>query len=356
MTVCRVLFVGQTVPGSRTLQRIQAMERLGHSVEVISTNRPGATYEDRPGIGRRIRHRLRMPEDQTRANAALVEALGKESFEIVWLERTVEIRGSTLAAGKKLRPEAKFIWYAEDDMMNPNQRSRYVEQAIPLFDLWVTTKSFNARPEEMPALGANKVMFVDNAFDPEIHRPWKVDDEMRANLGGDIGFVGTFETTRAGSLRRLAEHGFDIRVWGNGWEKLTNPPPSLKLERRPVYDDDYAKAVSASKINLCFLRQENRDLQTCRSVEIPAIGGFMLHERNDEITGLLSENQAAAYFGNDEELCESCARWLKDDDERQKVRMNGHKYILNHGFRHDDRIAHIFEAALSLSKTGQATT
>ena len=54
-------------------------------------------------------------------------------------------------------------------MMNPLHRTVYVEECISLYDLWVTTKSLNARPEEIPSLGAKRVLFVHNSYDPTIH-------------------------------------------------------------------------------------------------------------------------------------------------------------------------------------------
>ncbi len=323
------------------------MERLAHEVRVVSTSRSEDTYEVRPSMISRLRYRLRLPQDRASANETLVKEADSFKADLIWLERAVEITPATLGAVKSLAPDVKLVWYAEDDMMNPVHLSRYVERSLPFYDLWVTTKSFNARPEEMPARGVRNVLFVNNSIDPEIHCPQPVDDVTRNEFGADIGFVGTYERERAESIRKLCDAGLAVRVWGNGWDKMPSRPLNLRLEGRPVYDLDYAKAVSATKINLCFLRKDNRDLQTCRSVEIPAVGGFMLHERNDEITGLLAEGTEAAYFGNEQELIEVCRHWLANDDGRQEVARNGHEKIVGNQFRHDDRIAYIFETLYS---------
>jgi len=339
--------VGQTVPGSRTLQRIQAMERLGHEVRVIPTNLSGDTYEDRPSMIQRLRYRFRLPLDRASANEVLINEAGSSKSDVIWLERSVEIKPATLRAVKAMTPDVQLVWYAEDDMMNPAHLSRYVERSLPLFDLWVTTKSFNAMPGEMPARGVRRALFVNNSFDPEIHRPQPADDALRAEFGADIGFVGTYEKERAESIRKLCLAGLAVRVWGNDWDRMPSRPGNLRIEGRPVYDLEYAKVVSATKINLCFLRKDNRDLQTCRSIEIPAIGGFMLHERNDEITGLLAEGTEAAYFENDEELIEACRYWLANGDAREAIASRGHDRIMGGGYRHDDRIAYILEELYS---------
>lgn len=341
-----ILYVGQTVPGSRTLQRITCLRDLGHRVKVISTNEQGATYEDKPRLSARFRHRLRLPADPAGANKKITESAISGTWDIFWLDRAVEIRAATLRAIKTASPGTRLVWYAEDDMMNPLHRSRWIEAALSLFDLWVTTKSFNALPEEMPALGVRRVLFVNNSFDPILHRPREITDEDRAAFGADVSFVGTFEGPRAASIRYLAENGINVRVWGNGWESVTKAPPAMKIENQPVYDRDYGKVVCSTSINLCFLRHANRDLQTCRSMEIPAFGGLMMHERNLEITALFCENREAVFFDSDEELLIQCRKWLADREAREQVGEAARKAVISGKHSHQERLREILTAAL----------
>ena len=78
--------------------------------------------------------------------------------------------------------------------------------------------------------------------------------------------------------------------------------PNLVIENRPIYGEDYVKGLCATRINLCFLRKINRDLQTDRTMEIPACGAFMLAERTDEHLRLFAEGKEAAHFDSNEEL------------------------------------------------------
>lgn len=119
----------------------------------------------------------------------------------------------------------------------------------------------------------------------------------------------------------------------------------LVVENRPVYGDDLAKVYNASAINLAFLRKLNRDLQTCRTVEIPACGGFMLHERTGEAAKIVEEDKHAAFFENDAELVEKCRFWLAHPDERRRVAEAGYGRVRSGGFSHHDRLRDILKAA-----------
>lgn len=345
MRPLNILFVAELAPGSRSYQRIRRLEMMGHSVETLSLVPPDATYETKPRLIDRIRHRLRYPQDRSGANDRLRNLPAEPRPDIIWFERATTVPGATLRAIKQAHPDCKLIWYAEDDMMNPAHLSRQVASAIPFYDLWVTTKSFNTRPEELPSLGAKSMLFVNNAYDIEAHSPIELSGTDRQNFAADISFVGTWEHPRAETVRQLAEAGLSVRIWGNGWERMADPPASLDIAYKPVYGDDYRRVVSASKINLCFLRRGNRDLQTCRSFEIPAIGGFMMHEFSVEMSQILPPDQGAVYFDNETDLPRLCRFWLEHPENREKIAAAGRTELLTAGHEHEDRLREILEAA-----------
>ncbi|MBI1318942.1 MAG: glycosyltransferase [Candidatus Hydrogenedens sp.] len=340
-----LIVVGETFASSRTVQRIRAFRELGHQVRVISTTLPDASYETRPDLLTRIRYRLRLPGDPAGANPALLQALEQQPADLVWFENVRMIHAATLRRIRRQTARPRLVWYGEDDMMNRRHRTRWVEGALPLFDLWVTTKSLNIRPDELPRLGVRRLLFVNNGFDPALHRPAVLTAEERERYASPITFVGTFEHPRASSLLRLAESGLKVRVWGNGWSGWVGRHPLLAIENRPAYNDEYAKIIAASAVNLCFLRKFNRDLQTCRSIEIPACGGFMIHERTDEMQALFEENREAVYFGGDDELVEHCRLWLADAPGRTAVAEAGRRRAWSAGLRHHDMLAGALDAA-----------
>lgn len=321
-----IVVAGQMFEASRTVQRVRALEALECSVKCIPTTPQGHNYETPPSLVTRIRHRLRRPADPAQANAAIVAAVN-DATDVLWLDAADVIRAGTLIEAKRTNPGISILWYSEDDMMNRRLRTKWLEEAIPHIDLWVTTKSFNTSESEVPSLGVRRTLFVNNSCDPSIHRPVTVTESDAQQYGAPVSFIGTFEEPRANSILQLAQAGYEVRVWGNGWGDMQNRHEKLRIENRPAYNDEFAKIVAASRINLCFLRRANRDLQTCRSVEIAGCGGFMAHERNPEIEGLFRDEKEAVYFSNDKELVTLCSRWLDDEHSRRKIGNAAHTRV-----------------------------
>jgi spore maturation protein CgeB len=334
-------FVSETFPASRSVQRLAGLRSLGHRVLSIPVTPPGVDYETPPAWSDRVRYRLRRPADRSGANAALLRVGRDDPASIIWLDNAKTIRPRTLSLLAQSSPRPRFVWFSEDDMMNPLMGSVWLDRTLGLFDLWVTTKSFNAEPGELPAKGARKVLFVDNAFDPALHHPEPVGDEERHLLGADISFIGTFERPRAESLLALAHAGHTVRIWGNGWSAFRQAHANLRVEDRPVYGAEFRKTIGCSAINLGFLRKSNRDRQTCRSIEVPACGGFMLHEHTEEMTRIFAPDEAAAYFRDDRELIEACGRWLRDPAGRHRVAAAGHRRVHALGLDHASIMARV---------------
>jgi len=117
--------------------------------------------------------------------------------------------------------------------------------------------------------------------------------------------------------------------------------PNLIVEHKPLWGEEYAKAISSFDINLCFLRKINRDLQTTRSVEIPACGAFMLAERTEERLGLFEEGKEAEFFSSDEELMSKVKFYLDNPEMRYRIAASGRKRCVSSGYNNENRIADV---------------
>lgn len=346
----RVLFVGDINEHTRTYHRLRAFRDLGHEVEAVASV-PGGRISGLRGDDSllfRITAKLRIPYDRTGANIKIRKLTKRLQPDLVWIEKGVTILPSTLAYVHKASAQSRLASFSEDDMFAKHNNSLYYIKCLRNYDMIFTTKSYNASDAELPALGASRVVFVDKAFDRYVHRPIPLSMEDIHMYGADVGFVGNFEQDRVAKLAHLAEKGFHVRVWGNGWKSMKGRNTNLMIEGRPIYGENYVKAICATRINMCFLRKLNRDLQTDRTMEIPACGAFMLGERTDEHRRLFVEGAEAEFFDSNEEMVFKVKRYLADEKRRQSIADNARRRCLESGYSHHERLLEMLAALESV--------
>jgi spore maturation protein CgeB len=316
----RILYVGDTLDGSTSKMRLETLGELGHSVWSISRPHPSRGLIAKAFV--RLSWKLGHPSD-CGLNEAILAAVSQSRPDVLWCDRPLEIQPETLRAAKRAHPSLKIVAYSLDDMLEqPHNQSALYLKSIPLYDLHVTTKSYNLA--KFAERNARQVLFVNNAFCPRVHFPMGLEPEERLKYGGPVGFVGTYEKERAEMLVALAKEDIPVRVWGGSWpRRLGSATRYLRVEGRDLMGEHYRRALNSFEISLGFLRKINGDLQTTRSVEVPACGGFLLAERTEEHRALFEEDVEAAYFSSTAELIEKVKYYLEDESLRKKIALSG---------------------------------
>jgi spore maturation protein CgeB len=339
-----ILFVGPLVHGSTAVQRLDALKALGHAVTSVTTRNGGPHTGTEPALLLRVGQKILGPSDQTSANEGILAKVRERAFDMIWIEKGLTIKPATLREIRAAQPSCLIVGFSPDDMMNRSNQSFNFLRGLPLYDCYVTNKSYNV--SELEALGCPKALFMDNGFDPQTHRPLELAAGDRERFGGEVGFIGQWEPERAGSLRALALAGLRVRVWGYTWERMKHAPPNLALENRPFWGDDYAKAICAFDINLGFLRKINRDRQTTRSIEIPACGGFMLAERTDEHLRLFEEGKEAEFFSTERELLDKTRYYLEHAEARKSIAARGLQRCARDAYSYPERLQKVLDRVL----------
>lgn len=333
-----------------SVHRVRALESLGAHVHVVDS--APAEPPRLARLGARVRHQLFLrglavsTADTAHVAARTLEAARRRRWDIIWLEKALCIGPRDLRALRRLSPLARLVGFAADDMCLRHNQSRQFIEALPHYDCFISTKGEAAF--ELEALGCPRVVAVGNGFDPEAFRPLPLAAGDVERLGGDIGFIGTYESSRAELLLGLARAGLRVRVWGDGWRALRGRHQNLWIEGRPLLFDDFARACGAFKINLGFLRKLNRDRTTTRSVEIPACGGFMLAERTAEHLELFDEGREAEFFGSFDELLHKCRCYLADRPSREAIARRGFERCMASGYSNAARLREAFRSVLSV--------
>jgi spore maturation protein CgeB len=91
-----------------------------------------------------------------------------------------------------------------------------------------------------------------------------------------------------------------------------------------VYADDYARALTGSRIGLGFLRQVCPDQHTTRSFEIPACGSMLLADRTGEHREFFEEGKDAEFFGSATEMMDKLKFYASNTEATRRMAAAGH--------------------------------
>ncbi len=326
----KILFVGDLNIYARSLWRLETLMAMGHDVIGLTTVPVPWRLKHDYSILEAVSWRLRRPIDLTGVNRKIRAAIKGKKFNVIWIEKGNTVKPATLVFIKKNSPEAVLISCSEDDMAGQHNRSFYYDRGLSYYDIVFTTKVPNLA--ELKEFGTKRTELFLDSYDETFHKPLVLTAAEKNKFACDVGFAGSFEEDRAEKMLFLAEQGIKIFVWGLDWEKWMNRHPNLIVKNEHLYREDYAKAINATKINLCFLRKLNRDEVTSRSVEIPACGGFMLAERTKRHLEFFKEDEEAVFFSSKEELLEKVRKYLANDPARGKIAEAGRNRCLSSGY------------------------
>jgi hypothetical protein len=150
-----------------------------------------------------------------------------------------------------------------------------------------------------------------------------------------VVFAGHYEADgRLPYIERIAASDIDFRLFGTGWERVSQTGPLRRFHPvRRLNGDTYAKGVCAAKIALCFLSTLNRDTYTRRCFEIPAMGTMLLAQRTQDLETLFVPGVEADFFSSTDEMMHKIRHYLAHPELRQSVASAGLRKV--HEAGHD---------------------
>lgn len=335
----RILAVADIWQGSDAYAFVRAFRRKGHSVQVLPPENFVPGWRNR---GLRGLRRLLAPLLVREYARALVEEGRRFRPHLFFVFKGRYVAPDAVRELRELGAVAINVFPDVSILAH----GRYIPEALPQYDWVFTTKTFGL--EDMERLvRVHRASFMPPSFDPEVHRPVELDVEDVACYGCDVSFIGTWSPKKQRLLEwvgsRLPE--IRLRVWGDQWQPGRRSLAG-RVQGRGVIGLEYAKAIVASKINLCVLSEARRgsssgDRITARTFQIPATGAFLLHERTPELQRYFQEGTECGCFETPEELVEKIRHYLAAHEDRRAVALAGRERALESGYEVDFRAEEI---------------
>lgn len=334
----KAVYIGTLTPGSTSRMRAEQLRHLNPSVEWewIDTD---AVMLASPRIWQSAAYRLKSGKAVQRINDAVVKAIAKKKFDLAWVDKAIFLRPPTV---RRLRQASAFMVHFTPDTAFHAGRSKHFEKTASLYDVLVTTKSFDV-PEYLKLVGRDTVHLTTQGFDVDVHFPRNTVPQRRK----EVVFVGLAEPDRERCITTLLKHGISVRLAGVGWDgflKRNAQDDHLKFEGESAFSDRYAELFSHSWIGLGLLTKRFRELHTTRTFEIPACGAVLATEVTSETERFFSPDEAI-FFRDYEDLAKRVVELFKPGNEGilASIASGGRRRV--HGDGRDYR--NILQAALT---------
>lgn len=314
--------------GSNGYAGMKALRRRGWSVEVVAEWEFVPVRWRTPAmrlVGRAIR-----PAAVREFNAQLAAVARDVRPEMLLVFKGMFVQAATLDTMRRLGVRM-YCFYPD---VSFRTHGPYLATALPRYDWVFTTKSFGLQ-DLRDQLGMIRASKLDHAFDPDLHRPVSLTESDIARYQCDVSFIGTWSPKKEKVLTALASArpSLRLRVWGDQWERAKVSGPLAKhIERRAVIGTEYVRAIAASAINLGILSEQrpgasNGDQITSRTFHTPACGGFLLHERTDEVLSLFADGTSIACYGDEAEMIARIDEYLDAPDRRRDIAERGRRAV-----------------------------
>ncbi|HEY3402082.1 MAG TPA: glycosyltransferase [Ohtaekwangia sp.] len=324
----KILCIGEEWKGSNASGLFYALSRAGCVTSIVNEQRyislAAGAFHVR-AIHRAIRHfqvadfntRLRQITNSFLPDLVLVYkgAFLKKETVLFWREQRIPV--------VNFFPDVSFMAHGS-----------LIPEVIRFYDHIFTTKTFGAADLQRNfGIDSDKVTFIPHGFDPQVHRKIPVIDDGHKFLC-DASFIGGYTPNKYTFLKSLSERipALNLKIWGNGWGGVQQEFPRA-VQGIPITGDLYVYGINASTINIALLSEQvagasSGDRITSRTFHIPGSGGFMLHERTDEVLQYFDEGRDMACFSSPEELADKTQYYLNHEQEREVIRQNGYERAL----------------------------
>lgn len=265
-----------------------------------------------------------------------------------WHPDQLVATGIAPIAGRALRDMAalgiRTVNYLTDDPWNPAHTAPWFLDSLPSYDRIFSLRRSNM--EELSRLGCPRVSYLPFAYAPELHYPESCASEQeRKRFSSDVAFVGSGDPDRVPYVAALIRAKFNVGLYGSFWERY---PETRGYSRGQVDVRTLRLALGETKVALCLVRRANRDGNSMRTFEVPAIGACMLAEDTAEHRDIFGDDGKTVVYFRDIGDMLSKVRWLLlNEPDRKRLAAAAHALVTGGGNTYRDRLMAMLEPGMS---------
>ena len=237
----------------------------------------------------------------------------------------------------------KCVNYSTDDPFSKVGRAAWFLMALPEYDVVFTPRRANIG--ELRNHGCPKVEYLPFGYDQELFYPPK--ELIAEEMASDLFFAGMADQGRLPFIAAALQAKLNVRLHGNCWDRyIETRDVSLGQADIPTI----RRAISACRVALCGVRHENRDGNSMRTFEIPAVGACMVAEDTAEHREIFGEDGLRVrYFKTPTEMVEKTQWLLAHPAERERMKSSVHQHITTGQNTYTDRLSSMVNILMNSS-------
>ncbi|HEU4459923.1 MAG TPA: glycosyltransferase [Methylibium sp.] len=349
----KILYLGDFDPRQTSRHVGEALQRLGHTLEVRDPAAELGMKTQSRWLGAlhyRSGYRLLQPRVLRWVRSLDLAAIRPD---VVWVDGGDLLGRAALRVLK--RAGAPVVLRSNDDPTGPRDARRFatLRRALPEYDLVAVHARERVPQAEYRAFGVERVLPIVMGYDEVHHRPFETRDAIDPALRSQVAFVGTWipGDARDDFVCRLLELGVPVTVWGNNWHKAPRWAEVKPHWRGPALSGrDYVGALQGAELVLGLLSHGNRDGHTQRSNEVPYCGGLLCAERSGEHLSMFRDGEEAVFWTDADDCAAQCKRLLADDALRARIRAAGMRRVRANRVGNEDVARLILETLADAGK------
>jgi hypothetical protein len=272
-------------------------------------------------------------------NKGLLEMAAKVKPDIIWVFKGMEIYPATLVTlkqqGFKLanyNPDHPFI------IAGSGSGNKNVTDSVGLYDLHFCyhndlqkeiEERFSIPTVSLPfAYESTEVVYTDPAAIKPVNK---------------VCFQANPDAYRAETIALLAKNGFEVDVYGIGWQRTTLPGVPGVTICDIATREQFWKMNQSYRVQLNLFRKHNFGSHNMRTFEIPVVGGIELTPYSEEQAGFFEEGREIFFFRDNDEMI-GRVKQIMDMSEAQAnaVRVAARQRSLSSGYSFADRAQTVF--------------
>ncbi len=320
----RAVYIGILTDGTTSRMRADVLQGLLPAFEwdLIDTDEG---FRSAGRLSRSVSFRYKTGPLVDEINRRISNNTRDVKYDLAWVDKGIYLCPTTVA---HIRDRAKQLIHFTPDTAFHANRSRHFFKSAALYDLLVTTKSFELE-NYYRITSKDRVMLATQAYNAHLHRP----PEHPVAKKPVAAFIGLYEPDRERCLTALLAAGVPVRLGGRGWSRfirLHASHPRLHYLGEEIFGTDYVDEYASASIGLGLLSKRFPELHTTRTFEIPACGTMLATERTPDTVSFFDEDEAL-FFDNYAELARQISSLLSDPKKIETISRKGHQRVLADG-------------------------